>query len=106
MSNKKGFEALKQDFPVFQIENKTSVGRILDLIGDDDVLIPANAIVPIDSSKMYQMPNSSYFRVREPKMSDLIEYGILKPAESPKTEPSAKKDDKVEPAKTGTENTK
>ena len=86
MASKQGFDALKQDYPVFQIENKTNVSKILDLIGDDDVIIPPNSIVDIDASKLYQLPNSTIFKLKYPKVSTLIEYGLIKTAEAPKTD--------------------
>jgi len=89
MSERKGFEHLKEDFPVFIIANKLNVAKTLDLIGDNDVTIPAKAEVPIDSSHLYQLPDASIFKIKSPTISDLVNYGLIKRGGAEQPDPVA-----------------
>ena len=85
MSKRSGFDKLKEDFPIFTIENKTSIPRTLDIAGSEDILFPAGAVKDVLASDLIQMPNSLMFRVKNPTVKDLVKYGLIEtvPATAP-----------------------
>lgn len=73
-----GFEQLKADFPVFTIENRLNIAKGIPIANGEELLVPPKATVEVSSSHLYQMPDSTVFRVKNPTTADLVLYGILK----------------------------
>ena len=85
MSKRSGFEHLKEDFPVFTIQNKTGVTKHIDLADGHDVPIPGKSTAKVKSAELHQMPNSIFFRVTDPDVQTLAKYGVIKVATSEDT---------------------
>jgi hypothetical protein len=95
--NRTGFENLKEDFPIFIVENKTNITKHIVLADNHDVPIPGLTKRPIESANLIQMPNSKFFRMINPDIPTLVAYGLIKVAASAEptvapTSPSAASD--------------
>lgn len=89
----KNFDKLLAAFPVFKLKNKKSVSKNIVLQNGEEVVVPANATVTIDSSELISIPSNLDFKLLSPTVADLISFGLIETEKSVKDNNSGNKPD-------------
>ena len=82
------FELLKQDFPVFELQNRRVIATQIELAGGDSVLAQPNATIKVKSEQFIQLPNLTYFKFVSPTIQDLVTYGVIQKGKKSESEPT------------------
>lgn len=70
------FQRLIADFPRFIVTNRTTVPQFIALKDNNEVQVQGNATVTIDASDLHQIPDYTIFKLVEPKMKVIQQYGV------------------------------
>ena len=71
------FEALKSQFPIFKVKNRTSIPQQIMLAEGGSVQIPGSSFGSIESKNLIQAPDFRIFKPVTPSMEDYTIAGIV-----------------------------
>jgi hypothetical protein len=70
------FERLKKDFPRFTLSNRMNTAQIIPLKDGNDLQVQPDATVEIDAADLHQIPDYTIFKLLNPKMKIIQQYGV------------------------------